>query len=370
MKISKYKTPLIIILLIIFFIIVLCFLYKYRAIIENFNESETRNALSSPNVTKWMFNDSNDWYTIVTNTPKIPMSQMSINPNNQNITISFLLKINNVNPNWRTIFRFNSSNNDNNGTGSRIPAIFVYPNSSRLHMRFEADGNTNNGVDTPQPLPLNTPLLLSFVFTRNNFKFYIGSTRIVEQSFNNISPRNNNTNLYIGDNWYSEDGGLLIKNFTVYDGALSDSDISNMFDKLNSSTAGTKGDKGDIGPPGPPGPPGSTGSTGAPGAAGAAGAAGVKGDKGDVGNKGDKGDKGEVGQKGDAGEKGDSGKQGDKGDKGEAGEAGERGEKGDAGVTGAKGDKGDAGKQGEVGPAGNIGDSSYGPYTLVDKAYP
>jgi hypothetical protein len=284
-----------------------------------------------------MFNDSNDWYTVRQNGASIPMSQMGINPNNQNISISFILKINNVTSSWRNIFHFTNNDTD----GSRLPAIFVYPdNSAKLHMRFDADGNTNNGVDTPNSLPLNTPILITLIFTRNNFKFYIGSTRMLEQSFNNINPRNNNTKLYIGDPWYGSDGGILIKNFTVYDGALSESDISNIMEKLNSSTTVVAG------PPGPPGPPGPSG------------AAGAKGDKGDTGGKGDKG------ERGDKGEDGKNGEKGERGDKGEDGKNGEKGEKGD---KGDKGDKGEDGKQGDVGQAGPKGLSGYDSKTLPYK---
>ncbi len=328
MKIAKPKTTLIITLLIIFFIVILYYLYKYtlsqKIIIENFNESETKNALSSPIAPKWMFNDSNNWYTIKQNGFSIPISNMGINSNTPNITISFLLFLKNASSSWRNIFHFT----DNNSDGSRLPAMFVYPdNTSRFHIRFDADGNSNNGVDTTSSIPLYTPLLITLIFTKTNFKLYIGSVKVLDNPFNNIKPRTSNTKLYIGDPWYGSDGGVLIKNFTVYDGALTEQDVTGMVAKLSGGGSSTAGPKGDAGPAGPAGP---AGASGVPGLPGLPGPVGISGNAGPVGA---------------------------------SGPAGLDGKQGDIGPIGPIGPKGDIGNIGPPGPAGKQGiDSKFSPY--------
>ena len=123
---------------------------------------------------------------------------------------------------------------------------------------------------------------------KNNFTFYVNGNAVKSMDYGDIYSRNINTKIYIGDHFdgYGNDGNVLIKNFTVYDGALSETDVTNIYNKLNELSVGPPGQAG---PPGPPGQAGLIGLTGPSGA---------KGDKGDPGEKGDPGIQGEKGDPG------------------------------------------------------------------------
>lgn len=348
MKITNFftdfiKNKLIILLFIILFFLIFYYLitiYKKCYTIENFNESATKTALSSPSLQKWQFSQSDSWYAIKQNGYNMKMSDMKFS-NYDDISISFLFFLKNKHSNWRNIFHF--TNNADCCNDERIPAMWVFPNnSSMLHIRFGTDGDGNNGINSADEVPLNTPILLTLVFSGNNFKFYIGSVKVYDGNFNNIHKRNANTTLHIGDPWYTNDGGILIKNFTVYNGSLTENDISNIVSTFSSgsSSSGGSNSSGIPGPTGPAGPAGPPGQAGPAGPAGQPGVPGIQGPTGPVGAKGIDGKIGPRGHVGPHGPRGIQGPQGIKGDPGAPGMMGQVGPTGPRGTVGLPSDSG------------------------------
>ena len=222
----------------------------------------------------------------------------------ESISISFLINIVSGLDKWRCIFHFNNTVNDCCTFNDRVPAMFVFPdNTSKFTIRYSTDKDGNDGVDPNIEIPMGIPSLITLVFNKNTFTFYVNGNAVKTLSYGSIYPRNIDTKLYIGDHFdgYGNDGNVLIKNFTIYDGALNETDVKNMYNKLNELS---------VGPPGPAGPAGQMGASGPAGPAGPMGSKGDKGDAGPVGPMGEKGDPGLVGPMGPMGEKGDKGEVG------------------------------------------------------------
>jgi hypothetical protein len=331
---SYLKQKLLFILAIILVIIILYVSYRYLACYENFDElgtlysSKMNEAVNLPVLKKWTYPVTNSWYKLKVNDYRMHLREMNFTQYS-NMSISFFLQINSGSGNWRNILHFTQDGNNCCERGQRIPALWIYPdNTTNMHIRFSTDSGGNDGIDTTSmsnaTISFFKPYLITLVFNNNNFTFYINKRQVVSSEFNNIYKRNRDTLMMIGDPWHSADDGILINNFTVYDGVLSQNDVNMMVAKAQESpsvanqpgAAGPPGPKGDLGPQGPQGPQGPKGDYGSKGDIGLPGPNGPKGDIGPQGPKGDigpQGPKGEIGQQGPKGEIGQQGQPGKKG---------------------------------------------------------
>ena len=315
----KYKKFIIIALVIFTILFVIFGSYKNLVKSENFTESKTKTALSLPKLNKWYFEPSDNWYATKQNGYSIRLRDMGIRPY-KNMSISFLFKIKNVAGQWRNVFHFTNTGNNCCSPGDRIPAMWVFPdNTTQLHIRFSTNSGGNDGTDSGTTMALITPVLITLIFNGNNFKFYMNNTLISDRNYNNITERNDNTILYIGNPWDYQDGGLLIKNFTVFDGVLGEHDITSMMDKIEEGVAGPPGSDG---APGAAGAPGASGTPGAPGAQGSEGMPGMPGVPGTDGKQGTAGQKGADGKPGSDGTPGAPGQSGSNGTPGTVGKSG------------------------------------------------
>ena len=359
-------------------IIITYLVYRYYVSVEGFDELgaispiKTNEAVNLPKLTKWTFMPNSWFFKIRQNDFRTYLRDLRFSQY-ANMSIAFFIQINNGSGGWRNIFHFTQDNNDCCDKGRRIPSMWVFPdNTTNFHIRFSTDSDGNDGINSSDYTPniaFGKPYLLTLVFNNNNFSFFINKTKVCQRDFNNIYKRNADTLLYIADPWYGQDGGILINNFTLYDGVLSQSDVNAMVDKSVESTTnvgspGPVGPKGDVGPAGPmgiTGPPGSigpagpAGKDGAPGAAAAVGSPGPVGPQGTVGPRGPKGNDGLPGQVGPAGLAGPAGIAGVAGPPGNPGKDGVQGEPGKDGVPGPQGPVGANGINGKDGPTGPTG---------------
>ena len=277
-------------------------------VFESFTGSNSAAAFNIPILKKWTCPVTNEWYKVMPNGYKIPFSQTGLTSPNSVITISFLYNCLQTAGGYRNVFRFADSAGDM-GMGDRIPALYIEPNKNSGAMGFTIEGNPNAVIVAPVT-PIAKPVLVTIVFNAGNVKYYIDNMLVADNNYNNIYKRSNEkTTLYIGDAFYPSDGNILIKNFTLYDGALTQADINKIYDKLEE------------GPPGPPGPQGPAGTPGAAGPAGPAGIAGSQGPAGTPGAAGPQGPAGPAGPQGPQGLQGPPGKNGNDGKDGETGPA-------------------------------------------------
>jgi len=344
---------------------------------EYFGTTRDANAFLIPSQKKWTFpNSISDWYQIKQNGFSIPLNQTGIDVNNQNISVLFLFNSNGGQKYYRNIFHFSNNNNNCCNYGDRMPAMWSNPdygNSLLTVVSTSADYNDTQ-MNTDFNLPFYTPVFIGLVINGNVMSLYINNIlwKTIDYGRINIYKRTNNTILYIGDPWYQQDGNLYIKNFTVYDGALTPGDINNVYANLSqgiagpigrSGNAGSAGSSGPIGSPGITGPDGPAGPTGPAGGTGIAGAAGADGG---IGPPGPNGIDGSIGPTGLPGPVGIIGTKGVPGVTGVTGPTGPIGPTGDYGMTGTTGPVGVAGFPGAVGVTGPTGPTGSISYTSSD----
>jgi hypothetical protein len=352
---SKY----LLFILFLIIIIVSIFLITYKNILEGFGGSNTAAAFEIPSLKKWVCPDTKDWFT-----PKLKsykFSDLGFTTPNKVMSVSFLLCIMRSDVNWREIFRIsNKPNGDDIGNGGegRVPGLWIFPanptnnpQTSQLHFRVATDSGINDGLDSNIFIPMAVPFLITYVINNNNIKLYINNINTSNQDFNNIRQRNSNATLWIAD--WNGNSNFFIKNFTLYDGALSQNDVNNIYDKLDQGVTGPIGPAGVAGPIGPAGVAGPPGPAGVAGPIGPAGMAGPPGPAG-VGPPGPAGVAGPPGPAG-VGPTGPAGVAGPIGPVGETGPPGPVGLQGPIGPAGVPGPIGLAGLAGPIGPTGPTG---------------
>jgi len=272
---SKYLVTVILFLIII---LVIIFFMTYNNIIEVFGGSNDSEAFDIPSLKKWSCPDTKIWFKPKYKSYKF--SELGFTTPNKVMSASFLLCIMKSDPDWRPIFRISNKpngadfwwNGENSGDG-RVPGLWIWPNNStnnpqtnNLHFRIATDSGLNDGLDTNVYIPMAVPFLITFVINNNTITSYVNNILVTSQDFNNIHPRNNDATLWIAD--WDKPQNYFIKNFTLYDGALSQQDVDKIYDKLEQGPAGPAGPAGGAGPAGPAGPVGPAGPAGVVGPVG------------------------------------------------------------------------------------------------------
>jgi hypothetical protein len=299
-KIKKNINLEYLIIIFILILIIFYFIYKNYLQIESFGGSNDGSAFLTPKTTKWYFKDSSDWYKVKQGGFSIKLSETGMNVDNPNISILFLYNNFQSQPYWRNIFHFTNGNHDCCNKGDRIPAMWICPRGwptggdHSFHIPISTDENTNDYGKLMLPnasLPFGKPMFIGVVVNglSNTVSLYIDNILQSTGKYKNIHKRNANTILYIGDPWYQQDGNVYIKNFTIYDAALKQSEINDIYTLLDQGMYGKNGEDGPQGPKGSAGRNGQDGQSGEPGMNGDQGPDGILGIVGPIGPAGPEG---------------------------------------------------------------------------------
>ena len=283
----QFSNKLLFLILILLSIVFLFYIFFKNIIVENFGGSNDYVAFDIPTLKKWSFEESKNWYTIISGGYRKNFSELGFTTPNSKLSVLFLFTNLRGTAAWRNIFRFTNTSNDCCNRGDRVIALFVRPeNNNNFHVRFSTDSNGNDGIDTGILFPMGVPILVGLIFDGNTFTMYYNNIMAYNGTFNNIMPRDSTTVLQIADSFYPPDGNIFIKNFTLYDGALTQTDINSIYDKLLQGPEGPAGKEGPAGPIGPAGIAGPIGPAGKEGPMGPAGKEGPMGPAGPIGPAG------------------------------------------------------------------------------------
>ena len=239
--IQKLNIYTVLVLAIILFAIIV-FAKNSNDYFETFTTADE--AATFNNITKWKFDKTDptqswdEWHAIKQNGFNTSCKDLGLTTPNSKMTISFMFRCDSGSTHWRNIFHFTTSGENYGDTESRIPAMWVFPDSTnRLHIRYSTNRSSNDGHDDVVR-PMNVPEFLSFVFDDHTFSFYVDGTFVFSESYYYIIKRQPNTTFYIGDPWYYTND-LFIKNFTIYNGALTGQNISDIYSDLTKVPVGT-----------------------------------------------------------------------------------------------------------------------------------
>jgi len=202
-------------------------------VIEKFDATRKMNAFDIPKMKKWQFPNSIDtWYHITQGGYSIPFKELGFTMPNSKMTIMFLFNCQSREDYWRNIFHFTNSGKNCCDKGDRIPAMWVYPHyMTNYHVRFSTDTWGNDGDDINNEMDKSVPQLITLIFNDNKVVFYLNNVEKVNREHHNIYKRDDKTVLHIGDPWHWNNK-LHIKNFTLYDGVLSDTEVKQVYNAL------------------------------------------------------------------------------------------------------------------------------------------
>lgn len=244
-------------LLFLAIIVIIIIRQLFYSIIETFGSNSTSAlAFETPSLKKWMFETSkNKWYRVVVSS-LFQTSALGFTDKNPQFSASFLYTCNSGSNSWRNIFRFSNTTTGADGEPEgRVPGLWLHnDNLNRFHFRFPTDTDWNDGIDT-NDIPFGEVFLVTFVIDGNTVNYYLNDILTQTQTFSNIRSRQNTGTFFIGD---FDSTGVFIQNLTFYDGALTQTDVNNIYKNL--SAMGPQGPAGPAGPIGPQGPPGTSSS--------------------------------------------------------------------------------------------------------------
>ena len=86
---------------------------------------------------------------------------------------------------WANVFRFSSTNGDMNGFGSRMPCMYFWPGTTRLHIPIGDIRDANYYIDPGTDLPLNQDSYISIVTKGDKITITINGQ---QYNYNQLTP--------------------------------------------------------------------------------------------------------------------------------------------------------------------------------------
>ena len=234
---------------IISFLLFICFVFLlYNLFVKSYEGlglglASDLNDLS--NIKRWYFKKSTSWYKIKRGVDVIQFKDTGFSTNNPEITITFLYNNLMGKDYWRNIFHFTNTDNNCCNKGDRVPAIWVTPdNTNNFHITVSTENDGNSWFNTNNDIPFSSAVFVGIVVQPKTIKYYINNTLMMTKNYDsNILNRNDNTKLYIGDKWHTQDdGSILIKDFTLYDDALTSDQINQVYSSMTDVNPPEKND--------------------------------------------------------------------------------------------------------------------------------
>ena len=149
----------------------------------------------------WYFPDTKDRWADPQNKLACTWRDTKIK-SNANMILSFMINISGTDSQWRNIIHITNTNRDCCGIGDRVPAVWIVPNRTSLHITNSTPTRGNETFDTAQ-IPMGRDTLVTIywygryvrVFFDNVFMHQITRSGV-------IVPANSGAFVYIGDSWY------------------------------------------------------------------------------------------------------------------------------------------------------------------------
>jgi hypothetical protein len=148
------------------------------------------------------------------------------NLSNSNMTIEFTLYFDRINNGgYRNIFRVTNTNNQYNNIGDRMPAVFISNGSNRIFVNWSGRNTINVGPnaiegDFQNQNGVNVKMSWSYRNSVQNFVLYINNIKKVDENYVSVLPADNNTYLYLSDNFHNNNNTVKIKNFKIIDNSI------------------------------------------------------------------------------------------------------------------------------------------------------
>ena len=152
--------------------------------------------------------------------------------NSATMSISFWIFISDLHTNWRNIIHVTNDGHNCCSPGNRVPAIWIYPNSTMVHFRHSTETNGNDGPhEHSYKIPMNTATFFTIVLNRTTMTSYANGIQIegLTKTFSSpLVPADSTAKFYMGNPWAGF-GGFKIKNFKLYNTVFSAMDVFDLY---------------------------------------------------------------------------------------------------------------------------------------------
>merc|ERR1712166_1667845 len=119
--------------------------------------------------------------------------------------------------NYSNIIHFTANNQNYNSIGSRVPAVWFYSKSTRMHVRMGRPGKANDGCDPKEQLPLNKWSTFNLKLMGKTLTVSVdGKVLCVNNNYANSDPSYKNVKVYAADPWHRT-AQASIKDFSYVD---------------------------------------------------------------------------------------------------------------------------------------------------------
>merc|ERR1711957_878409 len=119
--------------------------------------------------------------------------------------------------NYSNIIHFTANNQNYSSIGSRVPAVWFYSKSTRMHVRMGRPGKANDGCDPKEQLPLNKWSTFNLKLMGKTLTVSVdGKVLCVNNNYAKSDPSYKNVKVYAADPWHRT-AQASIKDFSYVD---------------------------------------------------------------------------------------------------------------------------------------------------------
>merc|ERR1711957_678352 len=119
--------------------------------------------------------------------------------------------------NYSNIIHFTANNQNYSSIGSRVPAVWFYSKSTRMHVRMGRPGKANDGCDPKEQLPLNKWSTFNLKLMGKTLTVSVdGKVLCVNNNYAKSDPSYKNVKVYAADPWHNN-AHARIKDFSYVD---------------------------------------------------------------------------------------------------------------------------------------------------------
>jgi len=169
----------------------------------------------------WIFGGSDGkWYTLKKGGYSNEWSNLKID-SVSDMTISFMINIDKLPNDWRSIFHVSNSGDDY-CSACRIPGIFLSPNDAKLCIGISTTSNNLQEVFySNSKLPINKDVKVDFIITKRKCILLIdGKSDIIYTLAGDVISALPDATVYICDPFYEMPQTIKIKDFKVINGSI------------------------------------------------------------------------------------------------------------------------------------------------------
>merc|ERR1711957_1063580 len=119
--------------------------------------------------------------------------------------------------NYSNIIHFTANNQNYSSIGSRVPAVWFYAKSTRMHVRMGRPGKANDGCDPKEQLPLNKWSTFNLKLMGKTLTVSVdGKVLCKNNNYAKSDPSYKNVKVYAADPWHRT-AQASIKDFSYVD---------------------------------------------------------------------------------------------------------------------------------------------------------